>query len=292
MKEEKQNTDNLLEDNNPGIEADVVTDSEQDADDFFASLDKEVNSGAYDDNTSELEKGVTQQKTTEEYPVEEMGSEEVARLQKRYSDSSREAKRLNSRLKDLEPYTPLLDAFRTNPDLIQYVRNYFEGGGQTPKSVKERLGLGEEFVYDVDEAITSPDSDSAKVFNAVVDEAVSKKLSKHQKEQEVVTQRRTEEAQFINKHKLSKEDYADVVAFAKDKTLTLDDILYLKTRQDREKQVAGAAREEMLSQMKNVRQKPASLSSTGSRPTVNKTQEDNLFDAILGLDSELDNAFG
>jgi len=292
MKEEKQNTDNLLEDNNPGIEADVVTDSEQDADDFFASLDKEVNSGAYDDNTSELEKGVTQQKTTEEYPVEEMGSEEVARLQKRYSDSSREAKRLNSRLKDLEPYTPLLDAFRTNPDLIQYVRNYFEGGGQTPKSVKERLGLGEEFVYDVDEAITSPDSDSAKVFNAVVDEAVSKKLSKHQKEQEVVTQRRTEEAQFINKHKLSKEDYADVVAFAKDKTLTLDDILYLKTRQDREKQVAGAAREEMLSQMKNVRQKPASLSSTGSRPSAKKSQEDNLFDAILGIDQELDNAFG
>ena len=292
MKEEKQNTDNLLEDNNPGIEADVVTDSEQDADDFFASLDKEVNSGAYDDNTLELEEGVTQQKTTEEYPVEEMGSEEVARLQKRYSDSSREAKRLNSRLKDLEPYTPLLDAFRTNPDLIQYVRNYFEGGGQTPKSVKERLGLGEEFVYDVDEAITSPDSDSAKVFNAVVDEAVSKKLSKHQKEQEVVTQRRTEEAQFINKHKLSKEDYADVVAFAKDKTLTLDDILYLKTRQDREKNVAGAAREEMLSQMKNVRQKPASLSSTGSRPSAKKSQEDNLFDAILGIDSDLENAFG
>ena len=292
MKEEKQNTDNLLEDNNPGIEADVVTDSEQDADDFFSTLDKEVNSGAYDDNTLELEEGVTQQKTTEEYPVEEMGSEEVARLQKRYSDSSREAKRLNSRLKDLEPYTPLLDAFRTNPDLIQYVRNYFEGGGQTPKSVKERLGLGEEFVYDVDEAITSPDSDSAKVFNAVVDEAVSKKLSKHQKEQEVVTQRRTEEAQFIDKHNLSKEDYADVVAFAKDKTLTLDDILYLKTRQDREKQVAGAAREEMLSQMKNVRQKPASLSSTGSRPSAKKSQEDNLFDAILGIDSELDNAFG
>ena len=292
MKEEKQNTDNLLEDNNPGIEADVVTDSEQDADDFFSTLDKEVNSGAYDDNTLELEEGVTQQKTTEEYPVEEMGSEEVARLQKRYSDSSREAKRLNSRLKDLEPYTPLLDAFRTNPDLIQYVRNYFEGGGQTPKSVKERLGLGEEFVYDVDEAITSPDSDSAKVFNAVVDEAVSKKLSKHQKEQEVVTQRRTEEAQFINKHKLSKEDYADVVAFAKDKTLTLDDILYLKTRQDREKNVAGAAREEMLSQMKNVRQKPASLSSTGSRPSAKKSQEDNLFDAILGIDSELENAFG
>ena len=43
--------------------------------------------------------------------------------------------------------------------------------------------------------------------------------------------------------------------------------------------------------MKNTQGRPSSLAATGSAK-VETTQENQLFDAILGIDKQLDNAFG
>jgi len=290
-------TDNLLQDdsNNPVIDNDTVVTDQVDADDFFASLDRQVNSVlTEDDNKSDVmgEGNQAQQKTVEKHPADK-GDDGLTMLQKRYGDSSREAKRLNNRLQELEPYAPLLDAFKEDPNLIKHVQDYFEGGGQSSKDVKERLGLDEDFVYDGDEALSNPESDSGRLFNTVVDNAVNKRLIQHQKQQSVQNRRVAEKREFINKHDLSDDEYQEIVDFAKTRTLTLDDILLLKTRDGRDKNVAESTKKDMLNQMKSVRQKPASLSSTGgSSVAANKTAEDSLFDAILGIDKQLDNAFG
>ena len=109
-----------------------------DSGDFFAELDSSVNGGIIDseysqstsqdlsDNTQASPSGVQQQSDSDA-------------LQKRYSDSSREAKRLNGKLNELEPYMPILDAMREDPNLIQHVRNYFEGGGQAPESMSQNM---------------------------------------------------------------------------------------------------------------------------------------------------------
>ena len=59
---------------------------------------------------------------------------------------------------------------REDPNLISTVRNYIEG---EDKGIKGRLGMGEDFVFDPDEAISDPSSDSAKVFDSVVNQKVS-----------------------------------------------------------------------------------------------------------------------
>jgi len=286
MEENKQTEDNFsLE--NPEVDG-VVTDKREDADDFFTNLDKEVNSLVLDDNTSESEAPQVKQATSKEAPVEESDG---TNLEKRYADSSREAKRLNQRLKELEPYAPLLDAYKNDPNLIQHTRDYFESGGQAPKTVKEKLNLGEDFVFDGDEAISDPKSDSAKVFGAVVDEAVSRRLSNYQRNQAVTAKRESDVNSFREKFDMTDSDYTELVDFAKSRSLTLEDIYYLKNRSERDMNVARATRDGMREQMQNVRQKPTSLSHTGSKQ-VDKSADDQIFDNILGIDNKLEEAFG
>ena len=286
MGENKQTEDNFSIEN-PEVDG-VVTDKREDADDFFTNLDKEVNSLILDDNTSESEAPQVKQATSKEAPVEESDG---TNLEKRYADSSREAKRLNQRLKELEPYAPLLDAYKNDPNLIQHTRDYFESGGQTPKTVKEKLNLGEDFVFDGDEAISDPKSDSAKVFGAVVDEAVSRRLSNFQRNQAVAAKKETDVNTFREKFNMDDSEYNELVDFAKSRSLTLEDIYYLKNRSERDMNVARATRDGMREQMQNVRQKPTSLSHTGSKQ-VDRSADDQIFDSILGIDNKLEEAFG
>ena len=150
-----------------------------DSSDFFAELDKSVNGGIIDDadaNETSIDppQGSNMQ---EEQVTNEAQTEDVETLKKRYADSSSEGKRLNQRLSELEPYMPILDEMRKDPNLVSHVKGYFEGGGQTPQSMVEQMKLGEDFIFDPDEAIANPTSDSAKVLNATIDGVVQRRLN-------------------------------------------------------------------------------------------------------------------
>ena len=212
-------------------------------------------------------------------------------LQKRYSDSSREAKKLNGQLREIEPYMPILDAMREDPNLIQHVRNYFEGGGQAPQTMSEKLNLPEDFVFDADEAFSKNDSNSAKVLGATVDGIVQRRLNQALQGQRAENQRLTKETAFKQKHNMSDEEWSNFVDYAKSKSLELEDIYYLKNRQNRDANIADDTRDKMVEQMRKTQQQPSSLASAGSIATE-QSPDDSVFDAIVGLDSDLESAFG
>jgi len=267
---------------------------------FFEALDTQVNGGIIDappsseQTTSQVLEDAGEQFLREqqekESPVE--GQADIENLQKRYSDSSREAKRLSGRLSEVEPYMPILDAMREDPNLVSHVRGYFEGGGQTPISMKERLNLNEDFVFDPDEAMSKPDSDSAKVLSATIDGVVQKRLTDALGKQRNENVRLTKESEFRSKYDLSEEQWENFLSFAKNKTLQLDDIYYLMNRGQREKQIAQSANQEVTNQMKKVQQRPQSLASTGSSPEPQKSPDDSVFEEILGIDTTLENVLG
>ena len=271
-------------------------------DDFFEALDTQVNSGildlplqeqtTFDDSDEQAGEEYLQQQSADQSPVEGKKPVDIENLQTRYSDSSREAKKLNSKLKEIEPYMPILDAMREDPNLIQHVRNYFEGGGQAPVSMKEKLALPEEFVFDPDEAMSDPESDSARVLGATIDGVVQKRLNDTLSTQKAENIRFSKESAFRQKHEMSNDEWTDFVSFAKDKTLELEDIHYLMNRKTREQNIAQNANQEVSSQMRRVQQKPQSLASAGSQPEPQVSPEDKVFDEILGFDTKLDEAFG
>jgi len=262
------------------------------ADDFFEALDRKVNEGILEPEgtTADNVQQSQSQATSEMSPTED--SDREHNWEKRYNDSSSEARKLNAELQELEPYVPILNAMKQDPNLITHVKDYFEGGGKPPKSVKEELGLDEDFIFDPDEAISDGDSSSAKVLQSVIDGAVQRKLSGFAQNQQKVAETQNSERSFKEQHDMSDEEWGEFVDYSKSRTLTLDDIYFLKNRDSRDKQVANSTRQEMKEQMQRVRNKPQSVAKTGSSGTVETSEEDQVFDAILGIDSELESAFG
>ena len=257
--------------------------------DFFESLDTSVNSGIIDSEYSQS----TSQDLGDNTPASPSGVQEQGEdaLQKRYSDSSREAKRLNGKLTEIEPYMPILDAMREDPNLIQHVRNYFEGGGQAPESMAQNMELPEDFSFDPDDAFTDPKSDSAKVFGATVDGIVQRRLNNELGKQKTENQRLARETAFRQKVDMTDNEWSTFVEFAKNKSLELDDIYYLMKRKERESNIADNARQQVATQMKKVQEQPRSLATAGSVP-VETSKDDQVFDTLLGIDQKLDNAFG
>jgi len=256
--------------------------------DFFESLDTSVNSGIIDSEYSQS----TSQDLGDNTPASPSGVQEQGEdaLQKRYSDSSREAKRLNGKLTEIEPYMPILDAMREDPNLIQHVRNYFEGGGQAPESMAQNMELPEDFSFDPDDAFTDPKSDSAKVFGATVDGIVQRRLNNELGKQKTDNQRLARETAFRQKVEMTDNEWSTFVDFAKNKSLELDDIYYLMKRKERESNIADNARHQVASQMKKIQEQPRSLATAGSA-TVETSKDDQVFETLLGIDHELENAF-
>ena len=258
--------------------------------DFFESLDNQVNGGILEPSQSTSEQSGNTQTSPNAEVQNEVPDNNLDTLQKRYSDSSREAKRLNSKLQELEPYMPILDAMREDPNLISHVRNYFEGGGQTPETLNQQLNLNEDFVFDADEAFAKPDSDSAKVLGATIDGVVQRRLSNVLQSQKQENAKMAKETQFKQKMDMSDDEWRNFTEFAKSKSLELEDIYYLMNRKNRDVQIADNARQEIHNKMREVQQQPATIATQGSVP-VEKSQDDSVFDTILGSGSELEKAF-
>ena len=290
-----------------GMQADSFEAAEAQTDtgssDFFDQLENEVNGGIID-NTE-----VTQNQTSGSEQVTHVqhddGSDNVVQSsndstdwKKRYEDSSREAVRLADQYREVEPFVPVLEAMKNDSGLVDHVRNYLVKGGQPEKSIQEHLGLEEDFMFDQQEAMTDPDSDSAKLMNAHVDRLVQGRVgqmiqAEKQRSQQVqqANARVTEEQSFRDKNSMSDKDFETFKAKAQEHVMTLDDVNYLLNRNQNNDNVANSVKKDMLNQMKNVRNMPTSASGANNQDP-GRSESDEVFDAIKGLDEGVDNLFG
>ena len=96
---------------------------------------------------------------------------------------------------------------------------------------------------------------------------------------------------FRTKHNMSDSDWNDFKNFADNQSLSLDDIYYLKNRGQREDNIARTSSENAVRKVQETQQRPKSLATKGSTK-VETSEEGQIFDAIMGIDKELENAFG
>ena len=253
---------------------------------FMDDLDSDVNEGIIDNQSEGTEQALNPSEPATFDASQSSGQDQEHDWEQRYSDSSKEAVKLNTQMTEVEPYMPILDAMKDAPNLVQHMRSYFEGnsGGNSPSSLKEQLGLDEDFVFDYDEAIADPASDSAKVMNTHVDNLVQQRVGEYANRQNVENTRVAEQSRIQQKFDLNEDQMNQMVDFAKNRSLTMDDIYYLFTRENRDQKIAQNARQEVADQMKNVRQKPQSVSTSGSQSPDAGTEDDQVFNALLHLD--------
>jgi hypothetical protein len=186
-----------------------------------------------------------------------------------------------------------------DPKLIPYIREYLESGGKPDETVQEKLRLDEDFVFDSHEAVTNPESDSAKVMNHMVNQQVEQRMQKHLKsERQRINASRAKgemqkaEEDFKERHKLTNDEFKEFQEKAKGHRMTLDDAFYLVNRDKVQQNVANASKQDTLKQMKNVRSIPTSQASANNAGEVKKSQSDQILEALKDLDGGVDGLFG
>ena len=287
-----------------GDSLESMSQSDEGSKDFFNELENTVNSGIQD-NTEATQQDSSPEQVT--YNNQQVGSDNVETVQsdnsidweKRYKDSSREAVKWREQYKEVEAFVPVLQAMKKDGGLVEHVRDYLVNGGKPAQSIQEKLQLNEDFVFDQQEAMSNPDSDSAKLMNAHVDGMVQNRVSqmlKAEQQRAMQTQqiraRKQEEEAFKKKNNMSDEQFEQFKEAAKKHTMSLDDINYLLNRDKTNANVANATKQDMLDQMKNVRNMPTSASGANSQSNETKTVDRDVFDSILGFDNNVDNLFG
>jgi hypothetical protein len=276
-----------------------------DGEDFFSALEDDVNSIVQDNEPevkNTVETPVQQDPTSSQTKAEVSQNLEVENLKKRYSDSSREAQNLKAQLNQLKPFVPVLDAMKQDSGLVSHVRQYFEKGGAVSQNVKEQLKLDEDFEFDPDEMVSNPNSDSRKVFDNMVNNIVNKKadelINMQQQAHVQETQNQNTKiaaAQFMKKHGMTGDEFKAFTQEAQQKMnaqgITFDDMYMLVNQGKVNQNVANATKNDMLNQMKTVRDIPVSASSANNagKPV---SQNDAVFDALLNSDGNIEELLG
>ena len=273
--------------------------------DFFDALETQVN-GAIQDapaEQAEVQEPVSEQVTPEvdsssrEVPQTPNWEDESNPYKVRYSDSTREAQRIKAKNDKLEPYESLIGVLEQDAELVDIVRGYLDKG--TKPDMKQSLDLGDDFVFDMDEAISDPNSKSAEVFNTIVDKRADQKAgdriaAERQKAQQAAQKRnmQSQTKQFVDANKMSKDEFSELSKWAQTHQLSWDDINFLKNRDKANAKIANNSKQQVLDQMKNVQSMPATASAAGGENPGDRDHNDSIFDLIQKPDNNLDNVFG
>ena len=115
---------------------------------------------------------------------------------------------------------------------------------------------------------------------------------RQQTQKGLANRKRAEEAKdFQERHNMTPEQFQTMMAAAGKRRITLDDIYHLLNKDKVNQNVANNTKDDMLKQMKNVRNIPTSASGTNSAQ-VQSSPDNDVFDKIVGSDGDVDNLFG
>ena len=225
---------------------------------------------------------------TVEPTVEEL-SKELETLKKRYSDSSKEGKRvgeLERQIADLEQKARVYDQIVSDPQLENMVINYWQKGKQPSVDLKEKLGLNEDFVFDPDDMFKTG-TDTNKVYlesvRVMANDIVDQKLADLQKrtvEENRKSQINRMKDEFVSKY--GQDELSRLESFMNGKQLTLEDFRKLMTYDERDKIIAKSAATQQSEQIKKNQEKTPTL-ATAKSTQVHKTDERALIDALKSL---------
>ena len=268
------------------------------SDDFFDAMDRDVNGAILDEDQQIQENPQDSGPEMVTHDTSIGSNNNDVDWEKRYKDSSREATKMAGQLNQLKPFVPLLKVMKQDSGLVDTVKDYLTNGGKPAKNIKEQLGLSEDFIFNQDDAFNNPDSDSAKLLNSHVEGLVSSRVSnmmnaeKSRSQAQQVNALRAKEAQlFKEKHKMTDEQFGQMVEQAKTRRKTLDDVHYLMNRDKAQTNVANSTKADMMKQMKNVRNIPTTASGVNS-PRAEKSTDDQIFDDLVDGGSGIEELFG
>jgi len=139
---------------------------------------------------------------------------------------------------------------RKDPALIRYVDDYLKKG-TAPTDILASLGIDKEtFEYEGSDII-KPESDSFKVLNAIIGNAIGQRFDTFTKENNINMKQMQDEQRFKTDLKMDDKAFAKFRTFAnsKIKDFNYEDMYFLYNREEREKGIAKSAQDATLEQL-------------------------------------------
>jgi hypothetical protein len=269
---------------------------------FFDALDRDVNGAIIDDEDNEVQETIdtlpdmaTQQEDNNSSA--DPDGEDI-NWEKRYKDSSREAQKMKAKLDEVETFRPFIESLKSDEGMVQTIKEYLEHG-RKPMDMKEQLNLPEDFVFDMDEAVQDPKSNSAKVFGNMIDNIVDSRVQNELKSDRDSRNKEASQAEqqrlaskFRSENNISEDEFDGMMEWANDHKISFEDIHFLKNKDKYMSNVAKNTKTDMLNQMKAVRSIPTSAGATNSSAKAESDPNKLVFDALKNIDGGVDNLFG
>lgn len=207
-------------------------------------------------------------------------SDEKAKLEERLSE-------LSSKVERYGPFTSMLES---DPNFVRHMAGYLDGSAkeQQPQQLDPaKFGMEDLDDFDLKEALSNPQSPSAKMFGAVVANVASQvadtrlgEAEKRRMASDAAVADRFEREQFLRANKdVTEEELNKAVEFAKKKKFEYSDLVALYRHSNGE--LTKRAREEILSQMRKAGNVPMTLAAKGGDSNNGKDPQEAMVDAFI-----------
>jgi hypothetical protein len=179
---------------------------------------------------------------------------------------------------------------------IDHLKSYVQQGGEIPKTVREQLNLGEDFMFDTND-IDNAETDTEKLVQHLVDTRVQKGVNQMlQAERQKAMQLKQQNAQaqqrqeFMKRMGYSEEQMQDLENRAKNTPMTYD-TMHMILNQDQVRQnIQKSTQQDIQNQMQNVRNIPTSIGGTNNAGQ-GMTSDEQTYNMIFGHLHNDDNPF-
>lgn len=283
-------------------EQDVTIES-SDPGDFFSDLEQQVNGSIVDDViTNVIAEQAQPLATLERDPKQQTEQPDIWESEenpykKRHSDSSREGKRLAEIVKDNEKYSELIGVMKNDPGAAQAVLTHLSGKEQATEASnpRELFGLKEDFVFDMDDALDDPKSNSASVMNSwittVANNIVETKVQEIEKQQQETAKQgetRAKQEAFMKEKNWTQDQFDEFMGKVNETLAGGMDYRHLDkivSEGQKASNIADSTRRQVMNQMKNVSQYPNTVSSANSVASKEMSPDDAIFDVVKSVDA-------
>ena len=259
--------------------------------DFFNSLDNELGTVEHPEQPTPVPEQVTSQEAIPD-AAGQQGNENVqandTNWQKRYNDSSKEARRLKAENDELKPFKSVINFLKEDSGAVDVLQSYLKNGGEVPQTLQEELKLDEDFMFDMDDATKDPESDSGKLLNRMVEKKaqaiVNNTLQQERQKAYQVQESRAkaqERADFMQRMNYTEEDMQRLEDQVKSRRMTYDDLHLLVNRDQINHNVRQNTQQDMMNQMSAVRNIPTSIGGANNAGQ-GMSSEEQMFNNMFG----------
>lgn len=189
-----------------------------------------------------------------------------------------------NKLRELNPVLPMLEAMLGDETFLEMAENYFTNPEAQAEALKRQIGVDDNFVFDLNNALSDPKSEDAKVLNRLMQaKTVTQPKNTHNNTNQTQTDTEAKK-QLMEKYGISESEFEETMAKAQNHTISHDDIYFLMNRESiikkAKQEAAKEAQKNFKEQLSKAKELRSNRPSSGSSTKKTASPEDMFMQSL------------